>query len=77
MPLRHPALRDEALELSHLIGRFDRELHRAMLTHREAIFDREYVQERIAVAALELFAMSVVLSRLDTELPAGASGRPS
>jgi acyl-CoA dehydrogenase family protein 9 len=69
VPLRHPALHAEGHRLGRLIQRFDSELQGAMFRHREAILEREYVQERIAIAAVELFAMSAVLSRLDAELP--------
>ena len=36
--------------------------------HREEILERQYVQERIARAAMELFAAACVLSRWDAEL---------
>ena len=46
-------------------------MDRALIQHREAILDRQYVQERIARAAMELFACACVLSRWDAELQAG------
>jgi acyl-CoA dehydrogenase family member 9 len=36
--------------------------------HAEAILDRQYVQERIAWSAIELYACACVVSRWDAEL---------
>ncbi len=72
VPLRHPALAGEGKRLAVLIRRFDGLVQRALFHHREAILDRQYVQERFAVAATELYAAACVLSRLDAELPADA-----
>lgn len=68
IPLRTPALRPHADQLAHLIRRFGMAVQRVLRRHREMILDREYVQERIAEAAMEIFASSCVLSRLDSEL---------
>jgi len=43
-------------------------VNRALLRHREEILERQYVQERLAAAATELFASACVLSRRDAEL---------
>ncbi|HEY2953294.1 MAG TPA: acyl-CoA dehydrogenase family protein, partial [Verrucomicrobiae bacterium] len=71
VPVRSPALRPHADRLGGLIRRFNVEVDRALIQHREAILDRQYVQERIARAAMELFACACVLSRWDAELQAG------
>ena len=44
-----------------------------LITYREPILDMQLVQERIAGAAMELFASACVLSRWDAEL----QGRPA
>ena len=71
VPVRSPQLRGHARRLSRLIRRFALVTQRAMIRHREAILDRQLVQERIAVAAMELFAFSSALSRRDAELQSG------
>jgi alkylation response protein AidB-like acyl-CoA dehydrogenase len=73
VPVRHRALTAEARRLGALVRRFDAAVQRALLAHREAILDRQYVQERFAVAATELYASACVLSRLDAELPTAAA----
>jgi alkylation response protein AidB-like acyl-CoA dehydrogenase len=77
IPVRSPRLSSHAAKLGGLIRRFDNALTRAMLHHREAILDRQLVQERIANAAMELYAMSCVLSRLDSELAAFPGDAPT
>jgi hypothetical protein len=47
-----------------------------LMKHREAILFRQYVQERIADAACELYASSCALSRLDSLLTTG-NGNPT
>jgi hypothetical protein len=39
-----------------------------MIRHREEILERQLVQERIAQAAMELYASACVLSRRDADL---------
>lgn len=73
VPVRSAALRPHALQLGELIRKFNVEVDRALIQHREAIVERQYVQERIARAAMELFASACVLSRRDTESPSAES----
>ena len=40
------------------------------MKHREAVLDRQYVQERISDAAIALFTASCTLARLDHDLSA-------
>ena len=40
-------------------------MNRALITYREPVMDMQFVQERIASAAMEMFASACVLSRLD------------
>ena len=43
-------------------------VNRALITYREPILDMQLLQERIANAAMDLFASTCVLSRYDDEL---------
>src|SRR5437867_6075395 len=73
VPVRSPQLRSHAERLGQMIRRFNVDVDRALIRHREEILDRQYVQERIARAAMELFACACVLSRWDAELQASAT----
>jgi alkylation response protein AidB-like acyl-CoA dehydrogenase len=70
VPVRNPQLEPFANRLGELVRRFNVEVDRALIKHREEILERQYVQERIARAAMELFASACVLSRWDAELQA-------
>ncbi len=72
VPVRSRLLTPHAQSLGQLIRRLSVEVNRALIRHREAILERQYVQERIARAAMELFASACVLSRWDAEIEAGA-----
>ena len=73
VPVRHPLLQPYAKRLGQLIRRFNVEVDRALIRHREEILERQYVQERIARAAMELFASACVLSRREAELQTGTA----
>jgi hypothetical protein len=51
-----------------LIWRFNLSVNRALITYREPVMDMQLVQDRIAGAAMEMFASACVISRLDAEL---------
>ncbi len=68
VPVRNGSLLLHAHQLGRLIRRFNLEVDRALIRHREEILERQYVQERLACAAMELFASACVLSRWDAEL---------
>jgi acyl-CoA dehydrogenase family protein 9 len=68
VPVRSRALRPHARELGRLIRRFALSVQGAMIRHREEIIERQLVHERIARAAMELYASACVLSRHDAEL---------
>jgi hypothetical protein len=68
VPLKHPALRGFGQRLGRSIRRFNLEVDRALIRYREEILERQYVQERLACAAMELFASACVLSRWDADL---------
>jgi alkylation response protein AidB-like acyl-CoA dehydrogenase len=71
VPVRSDPLHSYAHRLSRLIWYFNIAVDRTLMQHREEILDRQYLQERIAKAAMELFASACVLSRWDADLQAG------
>jgi acyl-CoA dehydrogenase family protein 9 len=68
IPVRSAELRGFANQLGRLIWRFNVAVNRALITYREPILDMQLLQERIANAAMDLFAATCVLSRYDAEL---------
>jgi acyl-CoA dehydrogenase family protein 9 len=68
VPVRSEQLRAPARQLARLIWRFNFAVNRALITYREPILDMQLVQERIAGAAMDLFASTCVLSRQDSEV---------
>ena len=67
IPVRSAELRSFANQLGRLIWRFNVAVNRALITYREPILDMQLLQERIANAAMDLFASTCVLSRYDDE----------
>jgi alkylation response protein AidB-like acyl-CoA dehydrogenase len=72
VPVRDPRLSPYAQRVGKLIRRFNIEVSRVLIHHRESVLDRQYVQQCIAGAAVELFVCACVLSRADAELAATA-----
>jgi acyl-CoA dehydrogenase family protein 9 len=70
VPVQSPELRSQASQLARLIWRFNFAVNRSLIAYREPILDMQLVQERIANAAMDLFASTCVLSRWDAELQA-------
>ena len=68
VPVQSEQLRTHARQLGRLIWRFNFAVNRALIAYREPILDMQLVQERIANAAMDLFASTCVLSRQDAEL---------
>jgi acyl-CoA dehydrogenase family member 9 len=68
VPVQSHALRNHANQLGRLIWRFNLSVNRALIIYREPILDMQLVQERIANAAMDLFASTCVLSRWDSEI---------
>jgi alkylation response protein AidB-like acyl-CoA dehydrogenase len=68
VPVRSEQLRAHARQLGRLIRHFNFAVNRALITYREPILDMQLVQERIANAAMDLFASTCVLSRIDGEI---------
>src|SRR5213595_2622225 len=71
IPVRSAELRGFANQLGRLIWRFNVAVNRALITYREPILDMQLLQERIANAAMDLFASTCVLSRFDGEIQFG------
>src|SRR6266513_3104186 len=71
IPVRSAQLRGFANQLGRLIWRFNVAVNRALITYREPILDMQLLQERIANAAMDLFASTCVLSRYDAEIQFG------
>src|SRR5438445_412300 len=71
VPVQNDGLRQEAHELGKRVGEFGRAAQGILMRYREAILEREYVQERIADAACDMYAASCTLSRLDSLLDHG------
>jgi hypothetical protein len=65
IPVVTPALRPIAEALGRRVARFGRTVERVLIAHRESILDRQYVQERIADAAIALVTSACTLSRWD------------
>ena len=75
VPVQSEQLRGHARQLGRLIRHFNFAVNRALITYREPILDMQLVQERIANAAMDLFASTCVLSRIDGEIQfAGRNG---
>jgi acyl-CoA dehydrogenase family protein 9 len=68
VPVKSESLRSQASQLGRLIWRFNLSVNRALITSREPVMDMQLVQERVAGAAMEMFASACVISRLDSEL---------
>ncbi len=72
VPVQSKALQPMAARFGRLIRRFNIAISRALITYREPILDMQLLQERIAGAAMEMFASACVISRWDAELQAGS-----
>jgi acyl-CoA dehydrogenase family protein 9 len=68
VPVQSEELRGPARDLGRLIWRFNFAVNRALIAYREPILDMQLIQERLAGAAMDLFASTCVLSRWDAEL---------
>lgn len=68
VPVKNKQLEPYAKELSQRVKDFGAAVEGALVKHQKKILDKEYVQERLADACIELFNCACVLSRLDSEL---------
>jgi alkylation response protein AidB-like acyl-CoA dehydrogenase len=71
VPVQSASLRTEARALGKRVGEFGLAVQSTLMRYREAILERQYIQERIADAACLLYASSCTLSRLDHVLAHG------
>ena len=76
VPVESERLRARAAQLGRWVWRFNLSVNKALIKYREPVMDMQLVQERIAGAAMEMFASACVISRLDSELQSvGKNGR--
>ncbi|MFL5243087.1 MAG: acyl-CoA dehydrogenase family protein [Gemmataceae bacterium] len=75
VPVQSSALKDEASRLAKRVRDFGLAVQGVLRRHREAVLQKQYVQERIADAACEIYASSCTLSRLD-HLMTHSNGNP-
>jgi acyl-CoA dehydrogenase family member 9 len=76
VPVRSDRLKSYAGQLARLVWRFNFAVDKALIAYREPVMEMQLVQERLANAAMELFAATCVLSRWDSELSTiGGNGR--
>lgn len=77
VPVRSAELKSLANQLGRLIWKFNLAVNKSLILYREPILDMQLVQERIAGAAMDLFASSATLSRWDAEIQSGQSNGES
>ncbi len=74
VPVQCDKLRKPAAAISRHVRAFSLAVQAQLLKYREDILNRQYVQERIADAASELYVSSCTLSRLDSLLSHSPNG---
>ncbi len=65
VPVAAPMLRPMGQSLSRRVARFGRTVERLLITHRESVLEKQYIQERVADAAIALVTSACTLSRWD------------
>jgi acyl-CoA dehydrogenase family member 9 len=73
IPVSTPMLRPMAQALSRRVARFGRVVERLLIAHREAVLEKQYIQERVADAAIALMTSACTLSRWDRSESLGRS----
>lgn len=73
IPLTSSALRPAGDALSRRVTKFAWAVERSLIKYRESILERQYVQERIADAAIALLTSACTLARLDGSLAANTA----
>ncbi len=68
VPVKNKQLEPFAKELSQRVKDFGMAVELALRKHQKKILDKEYVQERLSNAAIEIFNSAAVMSRLDWSL---------
>ncbi len=64
----HPALAREADQVAELVHNLALALESVIMKHGKKILDRQYLQERMANAAMDIFFATAVLSRVTWEI---------
>ncbi len=73
IPVSTPMLRPMGQALSRRVARFGRVVERLLIAHREAVLEKQYLQERVADAAIALMTSACTLSRWDRSESLGRS----
>ncbi|HEV3167126.1 MAG TPA: acyl-CoA dehydrogenase family protein [Isosphaeraceae bacterium] len=73
VPVTSPELQAAASALAGRVGRFGWAVEKALIRHQMAFLDRQYVQERIADAAIALYSSACTLARIDLALTKGTA----
>jgi acyl-CoA dehydrogenase family member 9 len=68
VPVASPMLRPMAEALARRVARFGRTVEHVLIKKREAVLERQYIQERIADAAIALVTSACTLSRWDRSI---------
>jgi alkylation response protein AidB-like acyl-CoA dehydrogenase len=68
VPVRRPELRNEGYELGRRVRDFGKAVDAVLRTYKEDVLEKQYLQERLADIAIELYMSSCVISRLDSLL---------
>lgn len=66
-----PRLKDEAERFNEYASELESVVEKALMKHGKKIIDREYILERIANMAIDLYGMAAVISRIDTAIKLG------
>ena len=77
VPVKSESLRSHASQLGRLIWRFNLSVNKALIKYREPVMDMQLIQERVAGAAMEMFASACVISRLDSQVQSVAQNGAS
>jgi acyl-CoA dehydrogenase family protein 9 len=64
----HPALKDEADVVERLVHDFGVAVESVLMKHGKAIIEKQFIQERMANAAIDIFFAAAVLSRTTWEI---------
>jgi acyl-CoA dehydrogenase family protein 9 len=73
VPVATPMLRPMGDALARRVSRFGWAVERLLVTYRESVLDRQYVQERIADAAIALVTSACTLARWDHSIARGTA----
>jgi alkylation response protein AidB-like acyl-CoA dehydrogenase len=68
VPVQSREIADLGRLLEDMVREFGHAVEGQLMRYREAVLEKQYVQARIADAAMELFMVSAVVARLDAEI---------